>query len=82
MEFFSSVLQLQLKNWKWIEEEYVTEVIFTHRNVIKEETIQQTKDEMSKMRENGYILHKEAMREFQEEHRRYPNWRFYLYKNY
>ena len=57
---------------------HVTELIFTHINVITEDKIQQTKDEMSKMRENGYIVHKEAMREFQEEHKRYPNLRFYL----
>ena len=60
----------------------VTEFIFTRRNIITEETIQQTKAEMSKMRENGYILHSEALKEFQEEHRRYPNRRTNLHKNF
>ena len=40
---------------------HVAELKFTYRNIFTEETIQQTKDEISIMRENGYILHTEAM---------------------
>ena len=48
---------------------HVAGLQFTHRNVFTEETIQQTKYEISIMRENGYILHTEAIREFQNEHK-------------
>ena len=47
-----------------------------------EETFQQRKDEISVMRENGYILHTEAIREFQNKHKRYPNKIFDMHKSF
>jgi uncharacterized protein VirK/YbjX len=77
-----------IKNWKFCEfcnfnsitekemEERILELKFTQRNSFTQATIQETKDEIFKMKENGNILYtdvkacEEILSEFLKEQRR------------